>query len=232
MAEIGRINIPDSGLIGLKDLAELGPEKIRALCEIAKDLPLTLNIKGLTSRLATALEVEKSAVSHFVTGALMPLNHLRVYLKLETPEFMQLISNTLEKVSTEKWKQEDFKSWKKIEEDVAPLFEKDNFFSIVNKCYQLLSNRPLPIHELKILSELRPVYSEDATVVKAFVLANTLVVDYAEGETKHTIHFSLDMDDLRDLSSEVDRAKLKGETLSDEVANWGVDLLTYGQDGR
>lgn len=232
MAEVGRINIPDPGLVGLKDLAALGPEKIRALREFARDLPLTLNVKGLTSRLAGALEVEKSAVSHFVTGALMPLNHLRVYLKMETPEFMKLVSNTLERISSDKWNHEDFRNWKAIEGEVEPLFEKDNFFSIVNKCYQLLSNRPHPIHEMKILSELRPVYSEDATTVKAFVLAKTLVVDYAEGETKHTVHFSLDMDDLRDLSAEVDRAKLKSETLSDEVANWGVDLLTYGQDGR
>lgn len=232
MAEISRINIPDMGLVGLKDLAALGPEKIHALREIAKDLPLTLNVKGLTRRLADDLEVEKSVVSHFVTGALMPLNHLRVHLKMETPELMKLISNTLEKISSDKWNQEDFENWKAIEEEVEPLFEKDNFFSIVNKCYQLLSNRPHPIHEMKILSELRPVYSEDATTVKAFVLAKTLVVDYAEGETKHTIHYSLDMGDLRDLSSEIDRANLKGETLSDEVANWGVDLLTYDQDGR
>gem|GEM_PF-4698514 len=167
----------------------------------------------------------------------MPLNHLRIYLKMETPEFIKLLSNTLEKISREKsssgkWEQDDFKKWKAIEVEVEPLFEKDNFFSIVNKCYQLLSNRSHLIHGVKILSELRPVYSEDATTVKAFVLAKTLVVDYAEGETKRTIHFSMDMSDLRDLSSEVDRAKLKGETLSDEVANWGVDLLTYGQDGR
>jgi hypothetical protein len=232
MAEIGRINIPDVGLVGLKNLVALGPEKIRALREIAQDLPLTLNVKGLTSRLASSLEVEKSSVTHFVTGALMPLNHLRVYLKMETPEFMKLLSSTLERNSSEKWKPEDFKNWKAIEAEVEPLFEKDNFFSIVNKCYQLLSNRPHLIQDVKILSELRPVYSEDATTVKAFVLAKTLVVDYAEGETKQTIFFSLDIDDLRDLSSEVDRAKLKGETLFDEVANWGVDLLTYGQDGR
>ncbi len=231
MAEIDRINIPDVGLVGLKELAALGPDKIRALCEIVRDLPLTLNVKGLTSRLASALEVEKRAVSRFVTGALMPLNHLRVYLKLETPEFMELISNTLEKIATEKWKPEDFESWKVIVAELEPLFEEDNFFSVVNKCYQLLSNRPNPIQGVKILSELRPVYSEDASTVKALVLAKTLVVEYAEGETKQTIFFSLDMDDLRDLSSEVDRAKLKGETLSDEVASWGVDLLTYGQEG-
>lgn len=85
---------------------------------------------------------------------------------------------------------------------------------------------------MKILSELRPVYSEDATSVRAFVLAKTLAVDYLEGETEKTIFLSMDMDDLRSLAVEVDRAKLKSETISDEVVNWGVDLLTYGQQGR
>ncbi|MBV8383287.1 MAG: hypothetical protein JOZ63_11815 [Planctomycetaceae bacterium] len=107
-----------------------------------------------------------------------------------------------------------------------------NFFSVVSKCSQLLNKRPNPIQDVKILSELRPVYSEDATSVRAFVLAKTLAVDYLEGETKKTIFLSMDMDDLRSLAVEVDRAKLKSETISDEVVNWGVDLLTYGQQGR
>jgi hypothetical protein len=77
--------------------------------------------------------------------------------------------------------------WNAIRGVVAPLFERDNFFIIASKSYQLLLNRPNPVHGVKILSELRPVYSEDATSVKAFVLAKTLVVDYYDGSMKKTI---------------------------------------------
>ena len=228
MPEDVRFRIPESGLAGLKALIGLGPEGVTALCELAKDLPLTLNMSGLTTRLSNELEVERSAVSQFVMGALMPLNHLRVYLKLETPDFLKALSDNLEKEAPEKWRSENLAGWKAIEGRVAPLFEKDNFFSVSHKSYQLLVNRPNPVQDVKILSELRPVYSEDATSVKAFVLAKTLVVDYLEGDTKKTIHLSMNMDDLRSLASEVDRAKLKRETVSEEVFGWGVDLLTYG----
>ena len=231
MAEDVRFRIPESGLAGLKALISLGPEGVTALCEVARDLPLTLNMRGLTTRLSNDLKVETPAVSQFVMGALMPLNHLRVYLKLETPDFLKALSDNLEKEAPEKWRSENLAGWKAIEGRVAPLFEKDNFFSVSNKSYQLLLNRPNPVQDVKILSELRPVYSEDATSVKAFVLAKTLVVDYMEGDTKKTIHLSMDMDDLRSLASEVDRAKLKRETVSEEVFGWGVDLLTYGHQG-
>jgi len=231
MAEDVRFRIPESGLAGLKALISLGPEGVTALCELAKDLPLTLNMRGLTTRLSNELKVETQAVSQFVMGALMPLNHLRVYLKLETPDLLKALSDNLEKEAPEKWRSENLAGWKAIEGRVTPLFEKDNFFSISNKSYQLLVNRPNPVQGVKILSELRPVYSEDATSVKAFVLAKTLVVDYLEGNTKKTIHLSMDMDDLRSLASEVDRAKLKRETVSEEVFGWGVDLLTYGHQG-
>jgi hypothetical protein len=226
VAEDVRFRIPESGLAGLKALISLGPEGVTALCEVARDLPLTLNMRGLTTRLSNDLKVETPAVSQFVMGALMPLNHLRVYLKLETPDFLKALSDNLEKEAPEKWRSENLAGWKAIEGRVAPLFEKDNFFSVSNKSYQLLLNRPNPVQDVKILSELRPVYSEDATSVKAFVLAKTLVVDYMEGDTKKTIHLSMDMDDLRSLASEVDRAKLKRETVSEEVFGWGVDLLT------
>jgi hypothetical protein len=231
MAEDVRFSIPEAGLVGLKALISLGPEGVTALCELAKDLSLTLNIRGLTNRLSSELNVETRVVSQFVMGALMPLNHLRVHLKLETLDFLKALSDTLEKEAPEKWRSENLVGWKAIEGRVVPLFERDNFFSVSNKSYQLLVNRPNPVQNVQILTELRPVYSEDATSVRAFVLAKTLVVDYFEGDTKKTIHLSMDMDDLRSLASEVDRAKLKRETVSEEVFGWGVDLLTYGYQG-
>lgn len=122
MADDVRIKIPESGLDGLKALISLGPEGVGMLCEIAKDLPLTLNIKGLTNRLSNELKVEQSSVSQFVMNALMPLNHLRVYLKLETPDFMKLLSNTLEKEVPEKWRTENLAPGK-------PLRNKSNLCS-------------------------------------------------------------------------------------------------------
>lgn len=228
MAQDIRFKIPESGLAGLKALIGLGPDRVTALCELARDLPLTLSMRGLTNHLANKLKIETRAVSQFVMGALMPLNHLRVHLKLETPDLMRALSANLEQEAPEQWRAENLADWKAIEGRVGPLFEKDNFFSVSNKAYQLLVNRPNPVQDIKILSELRPVYSEDATSVKAFVLAMTLVVDYFEGDAKKTIHLSMDMDDLRSLTLEVDRAKLKRETVSEEVFGWGVDLLTYG----
>ncbi len=197
MADDVRFKIPESGLAGLKALIDLGPEGVAALYELAKDLPLTLNMRGLTTRLANELKVETRTVSQFVMGALMPLNHLRVHLKLETPDFLTVLTENLGNEASEKWRSENLAGWKTIEGLVAPLFEKDNFFSISNKSYQMLVNRPNPVQDVKILSELRPVYSEDATSVKALVLAKTLVVDYLEGNTKKTIYMSMDMDDLR-----------------------------------
>ncbi len=231
MADDVRFKIPESGLAGLKTLIGLGPDGVAALCELARDLPLTLNMRGLAARLANELQVETRAVSQFVMGALMPLNHLRVHLKLETLDFLRVLSENLEKEAPEKWRAENLAGWKDIEGRLGPLFEKDNFFSVSNKAYQMLVNRPNPVQDVKILSELRPVYSEDANKVKAFVLAKTLVVDYMEGDGKKTIYLSMDMDDLRSLSLEVDRAKLKRETVSEEVFGWGVDLLTYGHQG-
>ena len=231
MADDILIQIPESGLEGLNVLIGLGPEKVNTLCETAKDLPLTLNMKSLTNRLSSQLDIEPRSVSRLVMGALMPLNHLRVSLKLETRDFLKLISNTLEKDAPEKWRSENLPGWKAVEGPITPLFEKDNFFSVTSKSYQLLVNRPNPVQDVKILSELRPIYSEDATSIKAFVLSKTLVVEYLEGDSKKSIFLSMDMDDLRSLAVEVDRAKLKRDTVSEEVFGWGVDLLTYGQQG-
>jgi hypothetical protein len=181
--------------------------------------------------LSSELDIDPNSASQLVIGALMPLNHLRVTLKLDTADFMMLISNALERKVPESWRSENLAGWAAVKEPLEPLFHKDNFFSVSSKAYQLLVNRPNPVQDVKILSELRPVYSEDATSVKAFVLAKTLVVEFLEGDSKKSIFLSMDMDDLRTMAVEVDRARLKSDTVADEVSNWGVDLLTYGQQG-
>ncbi len=226
-----RIEIPKSGLDGLKILIGLGPEGVGKLCRVAGDLPLTLNLKTWTRRLSSELSIDAESVLQLVMGALLPLNHLRVDLKLETPELLEVVSGNLENAPPPEWRVENLEGWNAIRGVVAPLFERDNFFSIASKSYQLLLNRPNPVHGVKILSELRPVYSEDATSVKAFVLAKTLVVDYYEGSTKKAIYLSMNMDDLRSLSIEVDRARLKTETVSDTISDWGGDLISYGEQG-
>ena len=209
----------------------MGQDGIIALCELAKELRLSLNVKALNDRIASELEIEARPASQLVMGALLPLNNLRVRLRLETPNFLDVLSESIEKEAPEKWRADNLTGWHAIREQITPLFEKDNFFSLCNKSYQLLVNRPNPVQDVKILTELRPVYSEEATSIKAFVLTKTLVVEYMEGEDKKVIHLSMDMDDLRSLSLEVERAKLKRETLSEEVFSWGVEVLTYGQQG-
>ncbi len=226
-----RIQIPDFGLAGLKALIDLGPEGVAKLHEAAKDLILTLSMKDLTRRLSTELDIDMETASRLVVGALMPLNHLRVSLGLETPEFLETLSKALERETPEAWRNENLDRWKALAERIGPLFEKDNTFSVANKSYQMLVNRPNPVADLKILSELRPVYSEDAASVKALVLAQTLVVGYMEGDVKRTIFLSMDLDDLRTLAAEVDRAKLKNESVSEAASQWGVDLLTQGRQG-
>ena len=58
--------------------------------------------------------------------------------------------------------------------------------------------------------------------------AKTLVVNYYDGGTKHTIYLSMDIDDLRSLSIEVDRARLKTETVSDAISDWGATSSATG----
>lgn len=231
MSEDVRFKVPEAGLAGLHALIDLGPSGVDDLCKMVEDLPVTLDLNRLTTSLAHKLGVEARAVSELVLGALMPLNNLRVHLKLDTSAFLRVLSENLERETPETWRAANSEGWKLIEDRVVPLFERDNFFSVSSMSYRLLVNRPNPVQDMKILSELRPVYSEDASSVKALVLTKTLVVDYLEGDAKKTIHLSMDMDDLRSLALEVERSKTKRETVSEEVSDWGVDLLTYGNQG-
>jgi hypothetical protein len=66
---------------------------------------------------------------------------------------------------------------------------------------------------------------------RAVILSNSLVLEYREGRERRALHLSLDLDDLRVLSRELERAYEKNQALLDESHEHGQVVLTLGSEG-
>ena len=80
------------------------------------------------------------------------------------------------------------------------------------------------------MTELRPVYDDDAASIKAVVLTSTLVIDYVEGGEHNRLHLTVDQEDLRALQGQLDRAEKKAQVLEKEVSQLHVPILIPGTD--
>jgi hypothetical protein len=229
--QLPTIRIPEQGYKGFAKLGALGPEKVRQLGEKLKQQPLTLDLDALVGRLAGDLGIPIADLEEVLYEVLTPVHTLRQRFALTPEQLVQVLTDSLQRYGEEEWKQQHLPGWQAVADALIPLLEPDTFLALLSKAFQLLGTRPATLTHLQILSELRPVYNEAATDLKALLLTNTLVIQYKVGGHERALHLSLDLDDLRMMDRELKRAHQKNGLAIERAGHWGVPLLPHGTMG-
>ncbi len=219
--------IPKRAYDGLRDLIEMGPEKLEQLSKELADRELTLDTSELTRSLATAIQFPAEKVERAIFVVLIPLNGLRAAFRVSANEFLDLLAKLIAR-QNEEWDKENGETWRRVAPKVEPLLAPNGYFAWLNKTFQLLSNRPIVAREFKILTELRPVYDDELSAIKAMVITSTLVVDYEEAGKPKRLHVTVDQSDLRALREQLDRANKKLQLLEEQAGHLGVPVLVAG----
>lgn len=73
---------------------------------------------------------------------------------------------------------------------------------------------------VEIICDLRPVFDQTRMVVEGVLPITTLRVVYQNNEESNSLEVLLSIDDLESLAKEVERAKLKLQSLSEHVERW------------
>jgi hypothetical protein len=78
----------------------------------------------------------------------------------------------------------------------------------------------------RILTDLRPLFGDDATTVpQTGIITQTLSIRYVEDGVAHTLHLSVDAEDLKRMADMVTRAITKAETLARVCDGSGISLI-------
>jgi hypothetical protein len=220
--------IPDQGLEQLGELAVLGPSKLQKLSNLLSRRQTSLDFHGVIRELAESLDIEVQRMLP-IAGLLMGLNQLRVEKEMSPASLVQALEDAINRQAPT-WEFKD--QWRIAIPFLPAIFEPNNLLSIAGKTQELWTNRPAKIQELRIFTDLRPVFDEEATSAIALVLTNTLIVEYFDEVTKHkkSLHLSLNQDDLVKLRQQLERTQKKNAAASSDCERWKIDLLTIGGD--
>lgn len=91
------------------------------------------------------------------------------------------------------------------------------------RAWNLVAERPCLLEESRILTDLRPVFSEkNPASLDAFSVIHTLVLNCNENSTSKTVHIALDTADLAELKAAIVRAEHKEKVLSALASKAGV----------
>lgn len=220
------LQIPKQGFSGLAALVQLGHEGAEKLASWISDQKLTFDLEDVSRQMSEGLGLEED-ICAAILSTLVPLNGLRLRRNAKPDAFVALLTESIERQAPDEWKKRHLSKWKKTADSFTTFFLPNNFFALTYKVHELLTSRPSILSEARLLTELRPVYNEDATQTKALLLTNTLALTYYHDERMHSLHLNLDFNDLKTLRREIDRAFAKYEQGIADSIKWGIELVSF-----
>ncbi|MEX2285583.1 MAG: hypothetical protein WD648_00760 [Planctomycetaceae bacterium] len=127
--------------------------------------------------------------------------------------------------------------WKQVVPELASAVQRitpDSSLMISSKAMALCYERPFTLHKVRILSDIRPVFNEEATRILEMIVTQTLVIDYSTADGIKDIHLTMDIDDVTSLREQCERAELKARTIvtAMEECNWSTAVFSSGSESE
>jgi hypothetical protein len=93
----------------------------------------------------------------------------------------------------------------------------DHPLAVASKAYLVAMSRQYELVEMRIFTDLRPVFNDAGDAILQSVITHVLSLDYHEGPTHRVIQFNLDANDVKDLKEMCARAERKGAVVKREL---------------
>ncbi len=157
-----------------------------------------------------------------LVGSLIGASYVRQVRKDSVREFVEAIADAMEKL--EDPNRLSVEQRPRFSEIFERLMNNDRLALFAKASSLELDHKSL-LHDSLILTDLRPVFSNDLET-QGFVICHSLKIVYHDDARHREAYYSLDDNDLRSLKEAIERAERKAASLRALIANNGLTDLT------
>lgn len=158
------------------------------------------------------------------------LNGLMRQIGINATDVVQAVRSGIQRDGN--WDSDKFKKWQSVESVFAELLDLDAF-RIVAKAIDLSYEYANLYRKGRILTDIRPLFSEDAGTVDGAVVSFTLRIRYDSVDGDHELSIAMDDSDVRELARTckraLDKARTSQELMSDKL---GISTIVTGSDSN
>ena len=224
-----KFSIPDSELPGLRLLARASLEDLAAIHNALQAERPTLDVDALARSVAQRASLDQQATTS-ILGVLWRLAFVQRHLNLDTNAFLAALSESLRTPLPNQWSDEDAEAWEARRQQVAALLTPEGPISSGAKAAELLLEQQLVFCTARTITDLRPVFDEQAQRLQGFLPCHTLAITCHEGgETRH-LYIALDGNDIAALRRQLERAEQKERLIRRSLAEAGFSLIETGDE--
>lgn len=245
----GRLTVTDTVLVEWTDMAGSAPERIYLpreawddLARLGRRAPELRRLVGLGDQLAAVADAAAAtrlvssemglelADSAEMLEGLYALHGLRRSLKTSASELLRLVERSAPASAPAGWLDDNGKRWHAIREHLGELLIDGHPLDALHKARRLSFEYPCVFRRARVVTDLRPVFSADASKIARGVVSNVLVLEYSDAGDSRRLEIALDKDDLEELRAACDRARIKSETLLQDLGKMDWPVAGFGSE--
>ena len=141
-------------------------------------------------------------------------------------EALDAISNNLEKSGFSNWQEQQSQAWAEREPILTKLLHIDSVIEVMAKARELLYDFQSLLYNTNVLTDVRNVFSSDASAVVGGIITHTLSLDYFEERRYRNLHITITKSDAEKLIKQLQRALSKAESTKQMLDNNHILELT------
>jgi hypothetical protein len=187
--------------------------------------------KELHREIAQILGTDRSDVANRVIRPLIALQAIIRQRRLQPDEAVEAVRLAL-LASSPRWEPAELDRWTQVEPAFKDLLASPAVRQ-VSIALDLMYEHENLLQSARVVTDIRPVFSEDAGCIDGSVVSHTLRLRYDSTEGDHSISIAMDEADIRELERQCKRALLKAQTariLMTDKAN--VPTVIAGDDSN
>jgi hypothetical protein len=166
--------------------------------------------KELHREITQVLGADKSDAANRIMRPLLALQAILRLRRLPPEEAIEAVRHALESASPP-WETAQLDRWRQVEPAFKQLLTAPAV-RLVSITLELMYEHENLLQSARVVTDIRPVFSEDASHIEGSVVSHTLRLRYDSTEGDHSISVAMDEADIRELKRQCERALLKAQT--------------------
>jgi hypothetical protein len=193
-------------------IRDLGPEKLRKVVDgVRRIQPVPMRPEKLFLTVAESLGENEHAAESVVRQAFM----LHGWIRQRGVEVGELQASIREALKADfHWSDKDVEKWNSIEPAFGELLSSP-ILRLVARAIDLSYEYTNLWREARILTDIRPIFNEEATAVDGAIVAHTFRLYFDCVDGGHELNIAMDESDIQRLAEQCERALRKAGTARD-----------------
>jgi hypothetical protein len=224
----GNITIPKQAYPGLGELADHADAlpSLQAVAEaLGERATVGLVRRGLVKKASIA-----DGSARAIVRALMDLHAVRDRFDSTPDELFEKFTATFEKDAEPEWRARHLDNWRAHRDVIIQALAPDHPVQALGKAARLAYAQQALLTDVRIITDLRPVFSAAADSIRRSIVMNHLIIDYVDGGRHKTLSVTLDIEDIDRLHRLSERARKKVATLTEVMKTQPWPTIVIGEE--